>query len=82
MSYALAFTPKRPVNLTLPEALVGQAKTYTKNLSATVEVLLTQYVTAQQQAQRSRQAQASACAAQWNAVHASIGSFADEHSTL
>ena len=25
---------------------------------------------------------ADACAADWNALHASVGSFADEHSTL
>ena len=31
---------KRPVNLTLNEALVAQAKAYTSNLSATMEALL------------------------------------------
>ena len=30
---------KRPVNLTLNEALVAQAKAYTSNLSATMETL-------------------------------------------
>ena len=30
---------KRPVNLTLNEALVAQAKAYTSNLSATMEAL-------------------------------------------
>ena len=73
---------KRPVNLTINEALLTQAKAYTHNLSATMESLLAEFVVAQQSAQRDRQHAADACAADWNAVHASIGSFADEHSTL
>ena len=75
-------TRKRAVNLTLNEGLVAQAKTYTRNLSATIEVLLTDYVAQQHQTKASRQQVADACAANWNAVHASVGSFADEHSTL
>lgn len=78
----VAQTRKRPVNLTLNEALVVQAKVYSSNLSATVEALLTDFVARQQQAQRSRQQLADTCAADWNAVHASVGSFADEHTTL
>ena len=73
---------KRPVNLTLDETLVTQARAYTNNLSATIESLLAEFVVAKQGAQRDRQRAADACAADWNAVHASIGSFADEHSTL
>ncbi len=73
---------KRPVNLTLSEALVAEARTYTSNLSATMESLLADYVAAQRQAQRSRRQMADACAAHWNAVHEAVGSFADEHSTL
>jgi len=75
-------TRKRAVNLTLSEGLVAQAKTYTSNLSATMEELLSAYVAQQQQTRLSRQQQADACSADWNAVHASVGSFADEHSTL
>ncbi len=73
---------KRPVNVTLSERLVAQAKAHTSNLSATIELLLSDYVLQQQQALRSRQETADACAADWNALHASVGSFADEHSTL
>lgn len=80
--HATASTRKRPVNLTLNEGLVSQAKHYTSNLSATIETLLADYVAAQQQAQLSRQQLADTCAADWNAVHAKVGSFADEHSTL
>lgn len=75
-------TRKRAVNLTLNVDLVAQAKVYTSNLSATMEALLTEYVARQQQARASRQHMADVCAADWNAVHAAVGSFADEHSTL
>ncbi|MBI2749928.1 MAG: type II toxin-antitoxin system CcdA family antitoxin [Burkholderiales bacterium] len=73
---------KRAVNLTLNEALVGQARMYTNNLSATLETLLTEFVAAQQAAHSTHQHAADLCAADWNAVHAAVGSFADEHSTL
>ena len=59
-----------------------QAKVFTNNLSATMESLLAEFVVAQQGAQRDRKHAADACAAHWNAVHASIRSFADGHSTL
>ncbi len=73
---------KRAVNLTLDEALVDQAKRYTTNLSATMQTLLASYVDRQQQARAARQQAADDCVAGWNAVHAAVGSFADEHSTL
>ena len=82
MPVPAALTRKRPVNFTLNEALVEQAKAYTSNLSATMEALLTEFVALHQQAQHSRQQLADTCAADWNAVHAAVGSFADEHSTL
>lgn len=82
METKFAPTRKRPVNLTIDEALVMQARAYTSNLSATIEALLAEFVVARQGAQRDRQRGADTCAADWNAVHASIGSFADEHSTL
>ena len=75
-------TRKRAVNLTLNEALVAQAKAYTGNLSATMEALLTDYVAQQQHSHLARQQSADACVADWNALHTSIGSFADDHSTL
>jgi toxin CcdB len=45
---------KRPVNLTLSEGLVEQARNYTDNLSATVEELLADYVSGQEQGARHR----------------------------
>ncbi len=82
MTATASLTRKRPVNLTLSEGLVAQAKAYTDNLSATMESLLAGFVASQQQARVARQQTADVCAAEWNAVHASVGSFADEHSTL
>ena len=76
------FGEELQVNLTIDEALVTQARAYTNNLSATMESLLAEFVANQQSAQRNRQHAADACAADWNAVHAAVGSFADEHSTL
>ena len=73
---------KRAVNLTLSDSLVIQAKSYTHNLSATVEALLSEFVVVQRQAQAARRQQAHDCCAEWNSVHASVGSFADDHSTL
>ena len=81
-SAAAALSRKRAVNLSLSEGLVAQAKTYTSNLSATMESLLAVYVFEQQQTRLTRQQLADTCAADWNAVHASVGSFADAHSTL
>lgn len=78
----MAHVRKRPVNLTLNEALVNQARAYTSNLSATMEGLLADFVAQQQRAGRTAQQQADACVADWNALHDGLGSFADEHSTL
>ena len=52
------------------------------DLSATMEALLADHVATQQQARTARQQDADSCSADWNAVHAVMGSFADEHSTL
>ena len=73
---------KRPVNLTLSEVVVAQARNYTPNLSATVEELLAAYVASQQQSRQSRHRMAQACATDWNAVHEAVGSFADDHLNL
>jgi len=81
-SSAKPLSRKRPVNLTLSEGLITELKGYTSNLSATAEELLAAYVVEQKQARSSRQQQADQTVAGWNALHAQVGSFADEHSTL
>ena len=81
---SVGFNParKRPGNLMLNESLVLWGKTYTSNLSATMDLSSAEFVSQRQQAQHSRQQLADACVADWNAMHASVGSFADEHVSL
>lgn len=43
----VARSPKRPVNLTLSEDVVREARLLTRNLSETVETLLADYVEAE-----------------------------------
>jgi antitoxin CcdA len=73
---------KRPVNLTLSQAVVQDAKHFSNNLSATVEELLAEYVVARKQEKQARLEEAQAAVAHWNAFHDKVGSFADEHSPL
>lgn len=73
---------KRPVNLSLNEELVDQARAFTDNLSAVVEDLLRRYVSERNEALRARMQEADRLASMWNAFNERNGSFADEHSTL
>ena len=73
---------KRPVNLTLSEDLVSQAKGMTTNLSGVVEQLLTDYVLKQNNARQEKARLAEVTAQAWNTFNERSGSFADEHSTL
>jgi antitoxin CcdA len=77
-----ASSGRRPLNLSHDEGIVAEARSYTSNLSATIENLLTDYINTQQRAQRVRIDLADACSKEWNAVSAAHGSFADEHTTL
>ena len=79
---ALESTAKKPVNLSLNEALVRESRAYCGNLSAKVEEMLQAYVDAERQARSQHQQQAQAAVADWNALHDAAGSFADAHSTL
>ena len=79
---AISATRKRPVNLTLNDELVRQARGMTNNLSAVVEGLLADYVRQQTQARLTRAQEASRAAQAWNAFNAAEGSFADEYSSL
>jgi antitoxin CcdA len=73
---------KRPVNLTLNEELVSQAKGMTENLSGVVEQLLTDFVMKQNNARQEKAFTAEVAAQAWNAFNERTDSFADEHSTL
>jgi antitoxin CcdA len=73
---------KRPVNLTLNEDLVAQAREVTDNLSAVVESLLADYVTQEKQRRAAEADVVRETVGTWNRFAEEVGSFADEHSTL
>lgn len=73
---------KKPVNLSLSEALVQESRAYCGNLSAKVEELLQEYVLSERQAQQQHRHQAQQVVDVWNALDAATGSYADGHSTL
>jgi antitoxin CcdA len=73
---------KRPFNLLLSDNTVQQARSFTNNLSATVDALLADYVAKQNEQRQARQNQCDAVAEAWNSFHAEKGSFADDFSTL
>jgi antitoxin CcdA len=73
---------KRPVNLTLNEELVRQARMLTNNLSGVVEKSLAEFVATEQRERLARAQAAKQTAALWNDFDQSKGSFADEYSTL
>jgi antitoxin CcdA len=73
---------KRPVNLTLNEDLVDQAKAMTDNLSGVVESLLSGFVDKERKAELARSRTIAATVATWNAFGDKTGSIADEYSSL
>jgi len=73
---------KRPVNLTLNEDLVVQARELTDNLSGVVESLLAEFLEREQGKHVARMKAVEATVATWNDFNDRFGSFADEHSTL
>lgn len=73
---------KRPVNLTLNEDLVAQARAITDNLSAVIEALLADYVAEEQRRRAAESDAVRETVAAWNRFGDEQGSFADEHSTL
>lgn len=77
-----AKAPRRPVNLSLNEELVAQARQFTDNLSAEVEHLLAAYVSQQRQLRDAEADRLRRSASAWNAYAEKQGSFADEFSTL
>jgi antitoxin CcdA len=73
---------KRPVNLTLSEELVAEAKGMTRNLSGVVEALLVDFVSKERERRMGVAEAAQATVALWNEFGERNGSFADDHSTL
>jgi post-segregation antitoxin (ccd killing protein) len=77
-----AGTRKKAVNLTLREDLVISARACIPNLSATVELLLTEHLANRQAAKDARMKQLEESLGAWNRFNESHPSLADEHSTL
>jgi len=73
---------KRPVNLTLNEDLVVQARGLTDNLSGVVENLLANFVEQERVQRLTKDKVIQATVATWNEFNAKHGSFADDYSTL
>ncbi len=73
---------KRPVNLTLNEDLVTQAKSMTNNLSSVVESLLAEFVARETRDRLSRGKAIQEMTAAWNQFNSDTGSIADEYSSL
>ncbi len=73
---------KRPVNLTLNEDLVNQAKSMTDNLSGVVESLLAEFVDRESRERLAKAKAVEATIAAWNRFNSDSGSIADEYSPL
>ena len=73
---------KRPVNLTLNEDLVSQAKLLTDNLSSVVEALLCDFVSRERRQRLQRSKAVEAAILSWNEFNSKSGSIADEYSSL
>jgi antitoxin CcdA len=73
---------KRPVNLTLNEKLVNEAKTLTGNLSGVVESLLAEFVMRERQERLQKSKAVESAVAAWNEFNVRSGSMSDEYSTL
>jgi antitoxin CcdA len=73
---------KRPVNLTLNESLVSQAKSLTDNLSGVVESLLADFVSRTHHEKLQKTKAVEAAMSVWNQFNSDSGSIADEYSSL
>ena len=73
---------KRPVNLTLNEDLVSEARSMTNNLSGVVESLLSEFIARERRERLQRTQAVEAAEAGWNSFNSQSGSIADEYSSL
>ena len=74
--------PKRPVNLSLNQDLVAQARNLTTNLSAEVEAMLASFVEQKTLELRNDRERLKKSTDVWNDFNNRHGSIADEFSTL
>lgn len=73
---------KRPVNLTLNEDLVNQARDLTDNLSQVVESLLAEYLASARVQRLAKLRAVESTVKLWNDFNAKSGSISDEYSSL
>jgi antitoxin CcdA len=73
---------KRPVNLTLNEDLVNQAKGLTDNLSQVVESLLSGYLAKARDERLAKSKAMESTVKMWNEFTSKSGSISDEYSSL
>jgi antitoxin CcdA len=73
---------KRPVNLTLNEDLVNQAKGLTDNLSQVVESLLSGYLAKARDERLAKSKAMESTVKMWNEFNSKSGSISDEYSSL
>jgi antitoxin CcdA len=73
---------KRPVNLTLNEDLVNQAKGLTDNLSQVVEALLSGYLARARDERLAKSKVVQSTVSMWNEFNSKLGSISDEYSSL
>jgi antitoxin CcdA len=73
---------KRPVNLTLNEDLVNQAKGLTDNLSQVVESLLSGYLARAREERLASSKVVESTVKLWNDFNTKSGSISDEYSSL
>jgi len=73
---------KRPVNLTLNEDLVLQAKGLTDNLSQVVESLLSAYLARAREERLASSKVVESTVKLWNDFNSKSGSISDEYSSL
>jgi antitoxin CcdA len=78
MALQKSISRKKPVNLTLAPDLVSEARTYTPNLSETIEDLLEGFVLKERSARASRQSEINRCLSAWNSYNENNVTFADE----
>jgi len=73
---------KRPINISLNEDLVRQARLYTRNLSGTVEDLLKTFVADENARRQVEDARTNRVIDDMNAFHEANGLLSDEFSSL
>ena len=73
---------KRPINVTLNEDLVRQARGFTRNLSGTLEALLQDFVAREEARRRGQDEAVDRVIDGLNAFHQAHGLLSDEFATL